>query len=463
MCVYYIAHRHHMLTDEHVEILNQVWSVYEYPPLPASPPPEMAEWNERVREAKEAVAEAQRPFLAGQNPFTREFDPLMAVKHQVDGLVSAQQALNEVLEQQPGVQVWASQPTHIFFDEEGDTEYAPDEHELAAAERRREWEDAYGRMNQSRQEWEVLEEQRLQRQVGEPELIINEQEQQQGQQDRPCTCDDCIRQQGLNTARYLNPEDYEAEHQETCSCEICDTQDRQVSCDADRCTYECGQACGASEPVELPETKTIDLTCEKPVCNYGCICNEAKNLLAPAEGCLYGCNYACGTNYGENCTAIFDADGNQVMPEDDMPPLVPLAAYATPRGWLNPEEDSEDEGVAVPTVAPQPQQQQPKPPKEKSLFPYNHPRWPSPRAKALVKGMIARGETSLVSIASVLDKPIKSLNHDICMHYLAKRYRLTPEQLLETSIYELHNPPTAPYWGVSQCGCSFCRREKRGY
>jgi len=450
MCVRYIAYRHDMLTDEHVAILNQVWSIYEYPPLPASPPPEMAEWNERVRQAKEAVAQAQLPFLAGQNPFTREFDPLMAVKHQVDGLVSAQQALNEVLEQQPGVQVWASQPTHIFFDEEDNTEYVPDEHELAAAERRREWEDAYGRMNQSRREWEVLEEQRQQRQVGEPEVLRNQQEPEQ-----LYSCDDCIRDQGLNTARYLNPEDYE--HQETCGCEPCESHDRErvkeETCDADRCTYECGQACGSSAPVELPETQTIK--------------------LAPAESCLYGCNYACGTNYGENCTAIFDAEGNQVAP-DDMPPLVPLAAYPTPRGWLNPEEDSEDEGpyaapkrtgedegVAVPTVAPQPQKI--KPPKEKSPFPYNHPRWPSPRAKALVKGMIARGETSLASIASVLDTPIKSLNHDNCMHYLAKRYRLTPEQLLETSIYELHNPPSAPYWGVSPCNCSFCRREKRGY
>jgi hypothetical protein len=274
----------------------------------------------------------------------------------------------------------------------------------------------------------------------------------------------------------LNPEDYEAEHQETCGCETCEWHDREMAkeetCDADRCTYECGQACGSSAPVELPETQTIDLTCERPACTYGCICNEAKNLLAPAESCLYGCNYACGTNYGDNCTAIFDAEGNQVMPEDDMPPLVPLVAYPTPRGWLNPEEDSEDEGpyaapkrsedegVAAPTV---PQPQKVKPPKEKSPFPYNHPRWPSPRAKALVKGMIARGETSLASIASVLDTPIKSLNHDNCMHYLAKRYRLTPEQLLETSIYELHNPPSAPYWGVSPCICSFCRREKRGY
>ena len=416
MCVRYIAYRHNMLTEEHVAILNQVWSIYEYPPLPASPPPEMSEWNERVRQAKEAVAQAQLPFLAGQNPFTREFDPLMAVKHQVDGLVSAQQALNEVLEQQPGVQVWTSQPTHTFFDED-------------------------------------------QEQEPEPE-----------QQDQVCICDECIRDQGLNTARYLNPEDYEAEHQETCGCEICETQDRQVSCDADRCTYECGEACGSSEAAcgsseaacgQAPcsSSETIDLTCEKPVCNYGCICDEAKNLLAPAESCLYGCNYACGTNYGENCTAIFDAEGNQVMPDDDMPPLVPLAAYATPRGWFNPEEDSEDEGVAAPTVPPQP-----KPPKEKSPFPYNHPRWPSPRAKALVKGMISRGETSMESIRSVLNKPIKSLNHETCMHFLAKRYRLSPEQLLETSIYELHNPPSAPYWGIRQaCGCTFCRQEKRGY
>ena len=403
MCVQYIAHRHHMLTDEHVNILNHVWAMYE--PLPTWPPPEIEEWNERVRQAKAAVAQAQEPFMVGQNPFMREFDPLLAVKHQVDTLVNAQQQLSEVLDQQP---VWQPLPgpTHQFFDQEQEQEAESDEH---------------------------------------------------------------IRQYGMNTARYLNPEDYAAEHQETCGCDTCEWQDRhrvQETCDADRCTYECGAACGASEAAygaseaAAPE-QVIDLTCERPACNYGCICDEAKNLLPPAEGCLYGCNYACGTGYGENCTAIFDMNGNQIMPEDDMPPLVPLAAYATPQGWFNPEEDSEDEGVAVPTVAPQ---VQPKPPKEKSPFPYNHPRWPSPRAKALVKGMISRGETSLASISSVLNKSIKTLNHENCMQFLAKRYRLTPEKLLETSIYELHNPPSATYWGTTHpCGCTFCRQEKRGY
>ena len=403
MCVQYIAYRHHMLTDEHVNILNHVWAMYE--PLPTWPPPEIEEWNERVRQAKAAVTQAQEPFMLGQNPFMREFDPLLAVKHQVDNLVNAQQQLTEILDQQP---MWQPlpRPTHQFFDQE------------------------------------------------------EEQEEEQ-----EAESDEHIRQYGMNTARYLNPEDYAAEHQETCSCEPCDWQDRrraEETCDADRCTYECGAACGSSEAAygasEAPE-QVIDLTCERPACNYGCICDEAKNLLPPAEGCLYGCNYACGTGYGENCAAVFDVNGNQVMPEDEMPPLVPLAAYATPRGWLNPEEDSEDEGVAVPTVPPQP-----KPPKEKPLFPYNHPRWPSPRAKALVKGMISRGETSLASISSALKKPVKSLNHQNCMHFLAKHYRLTPEKLLETSVSKLHNPPSATYWGTTQpCVCTFCRQELRGY
>jgi len=497
MCVQYIAYRHHMLTDEHVNILNHVWAMYE--PLPTWPPPEIEEWNERVRQAKAAVAQAQEPFMLGQNPFMREFDPLLAVKHQVDTLVNAQQQLTEILDQQP---MWQPlpRPTHQFFDQEEQEqeeqeeqeeeqeqqEYVPAVWELEAAARRREWEDAYGRMNESREKWEVLEEQRLQRQVGEPKFFRNEQEQEQEQEGES---DEHIRQYGMNTARYLNPEDYAAEHQETCGCETCEWQDRhreQETCDADRCTYECGAAYGSSEAaygsseaaygsseaaygsseaaygsseVPAPE-QVIDLTCEKSACNYGCICDEAKGLLPPAEGCLYGCNYACGTGYGENCAAVFDADGNQVMPEDEMPPLVPLAAYATPRGWFNPEED-EDEGIAVPTVAPQPPQ--PKPPKEKSLFPYNHPRWPSPRAKALVKRMIAIGETSLESIGSVLNKPIKSLNHQNCMQFLAKRYRLTPEQLLETSVSKLHNPPSN-YWALVQpCVCAFCRQELRGY
>jgi hypothetical protein len=473
MCVQYIAYRHHMLTDEHVNILNHVWAMYE--PLPTWPPPEIEEWNERVRQAKAAVAQAQEPFMLGQNPFMREFDPLLAVKHQVDNLVNAQQQLTEILDQQPRWQP-LPRPTHQFFDQEEqqeeeqeeEQEYVPAVWELEAAARRREWEDAYGRMNESREKWEVLEEQRLQRQVGEPEFFRNDQEQEEEQEGES---DEHIRQYGMNTARYLNPEDYAAEHQETCGCDPCEREDRhraQETCDADRCTYECGAACGSSEAPE----QVIDLTCEKSACNYGCVCDEAKNLLPPAEGCLYGCNYACGTGYGENCAAVFDADGNQVMPEDDMPPLVPLAAYATPRGWFNPEEDSEDEGpyaapkrtgedegVAVPTVAPQP-----KPPKEKPLFPYNHPRWPSPRAKALVKRMIAIGETSLESIGSVLNKPIKSLNHQNCMQFLAKRYRLTPEQLLETSVSKLHNPPSATYWGTTQpCVCTFCRQELRGY
>jgi hypothetical protein len=342
MCVYYIAQRHHMLTDEHVEILNRVWDLYEPSlqaheiPLPPSPPPE------------------------------RE---------------------------------------HLFFEEEHlDT---------------------------------------LWHQIPQPHLVSES-----------------------------------MPHEEVCGCETCEWQDRQrvkeENCDADGCTYECGQACGASEPVELPETETIDLTCERPACTYGCICAEAKNLLAPPEGCLYGCNYACGTNYGENCTAIFDINGNQVMPDDDMPPLVPLAAYATPRGWFNPEEDSEDEGYAAPTVASQTEivSSEPKPPKEKPLFPYNHPRWPSPRAKMMVRYILGPRARQVLNV--------KTLTHDICMRWLAKHYRLSHEELLKTSIYKLHNPERASwngghgtwesvpgkksYWDLPpQCRCAYCKDERCYY
>ena len=43
MCVRYIARRHQMLTEQHVEILDGIWELYEpqeFPILPPSPPPE---------------------------------------------------------------------------------------------------------------------------------------------------------------------------------------------------------------------------------------------------------------------------------------------------------------------------------------------------------------------------------------------------------------------------------------
>ena len=284
-------------------------------------------------------------------------------------------------------------------------------------------------------------------------------------------------------------------HQETCGCDVCDSQDRrrleeyeaaaqanwtsqqryeQVggepapccsdylrACDADRCTYECGEACGSAPPIELAEQHVIDLTCDKESCAYGC--DSSHVPLPPIGSCLYGCSFSCGVKEGEDCRAEFDAEGNQLPPVvkavvdaaaddeyDDMPALIPT--QSTQRVWYNPEENAENDTEIVETVAPQP-------PKAKPLFPYNHPRWPSPRAKALVQWMIRKGKTSKSAIEYALKQPIKALTHEICMRYLAKYYKLSHEKLLEKTIYLLHNPdPHTPYYNL--CTCSFC---KAGY
>jgi len=65
MCVHYIAQRHHMLTQEHVDMLDEVWGLYEeYPPLPPSPPPEAEVFREKHK--KEMIWEeiAELPPLA---------------------------------------------------------------------------------------------------------------------------------------------------------------------------------------------------------------------------------------------------------------------------------------------------------------------------------------------------------------------------------------------------------------
>ena len=56
MCVRFIAQRHHLLTDEHVGLLNEVWQLYEsqeMPPLPPSPPPECRDEAEYERQQEE--------------------------------------------------------------------------------------------------------------------------------------------------------------------------------------------------------------------------------------------------------------------------------------------------------------------------------------------------------------------------------------------------------------------------
>jgi len=65
ICVRYIAQRHHMLTQEHVDILDEVWGLYEdYPPLPPSPPPEAEVLREKHK--REMIWEeiAELPPLA---------------------------------------------------------------------------------------------------------------------------------------------------------------------------------------------------------------------------------------------------------------------------------------------------------------------------------------------------------------------------------------------------------------
>jgi len=224
-------------------------------------------------------------------------------------------------------------------------------------------------------------------------------------------------------------------------------------CDGDRCFYECGEACGASEPYN----EVIDLTCEEQGCDYGCECNYTQQQQPKPYSCDYGCTYSCGAKEGEDCKDelphMVECVAHNAIESDedysDMPPLIPLASYVRSKGWHNPEEDTEDEGETEIVDAPPT-----KSPKAKPLFPYNHPKWPSPRAKVLVQWMLANGITSKRSMSSVLEKEVKTLTHDNCMSFLAARYGLTGEQLLESNIRQLHNPS-----GNNTCYCAFCKKE----
>jgi hypothetical protein len=210
------------------------------------------------------------------------------------------------------------------------------------------------------------------------------------------------------------------------------------------------------------------------------------DLTCDADGCTYGCGAKCGAEEEEDYS--------------DMPPLLPLSsqvnrwppithqrteivgAQATPRGWLNPEEDTEDEEpVPRPSVPLPPQQlrtlsgyrhpelarmttfnteEQPQQaPKVKPLFPYNHPVWPSPRAKAVVQWLIRTGRTSKMTMRETLGEPISALTHEVCMRYLAAYYGLSHEQLLETSVFKLHNTPAMRSNGLL-CGCGLCRSSR---
>jgi len=224
---------------------------------------------------------------------------------------------------------------------------------------------------------------------------------------------DCnLGRMGLNTRNYLNEQDNEPP-----SFITKDENYIDLTCDADGCTYGCGTNCGAAEPYKAEE------------------------------------DYS------------------------DMPPLLPLnqrteivGAQATPKGWFNPEEEE-----PMPRAA-QPQQrtlsgyrhpqlarmtafgaeEPPQAPKVGTRFPYNHPVWPSPRAKAVVQWLIRKGRTSKERIRYTLKEPIKNLTHEVSMRYLAHYYNVSHETLLKTSVFKLHNPdPNTPYWHV--CPCSFCK------
>jgi hypothetical protein len=403
MCVLYIARRHNMLTDRHVAILDRVWERYEnsLPPLPPSPPPE----RQHVHFDEEGVAHTQEKVIRKRQRLER-------------------------LEQKPE---W---PCDRCIDQEV-------------------WE--CGQCVVPVQEQQVDD---LWRQVPQGEPVSASMAHEE-----TCGCDICESQdrrrleeyEAAAQANWTSQERYEQVGGESAPC----CSDYLRTCDADRCTYECGEACGSAPPIELAEQHVIDLTCDKESCAYGC--DSSHVPLPPIGSCLYGCSFSCGVKEGEDCRAEFDAEGNQLPPVvkavvdaaaddeyDDMPALIPM--QSTQRGWYNPEENVENDTEIVDTVTQQP-------PKAKPLFPYNHPRWPSPRAKALVQWMIRKGKTSKRAIEYALKQPIKALTHDICMRYLAKYHKLSHEKLLEKTIYLLHNPdPHTPYYNL--CTCSFC---KAGY
>jgi len=202
------------------------------------------------------------------------------------------------------------------------------------------------------------------------------------------------------------------------------------------------------------------------------------DLTCDADGCTYGCGTNCGA--AEPYKAEEDYS--------DMPQLLPLnqrteivGAQATPKGWFNPEEDTEDEEPPQPLQQPlhpkqlrtlssyrHPQltrmtafgaEEPPQVPKAKPLFPYNHPTWPSPRAKAVVQWMIRTGRASKMTMSESLGEPIGTLTHEVCMRYLAAYYGLSHEQLLETSVFKLHNTPAMRRSGWL-CACALCRSSR---
>jgi hypothetical protein len=456
MCVRYIARRHHMLTDEHVALLDEIWELYEPSeldlaqeiPLPPSPPPErqhvhfegaeqpkpqQAEWpcdrclNEEIWECGQCVVRSQeqeqedsewqekrRATLADFATLQKEAD------YQAQLQEEAEEQAEYYREQREEAALWRQVP-------QGEPVSASMKHKEVCGCDTCEWQDR----RRAEEEYKEALQDRLDTLEAEKE---EEQEEQEEQQYRVPRCSD-----------YLYSRAYE-----------CGT------CDIEPWDYDCGKACGASpQPVRAPVAEpVIDLTCDRASCSYGCDSKHepvgSAYPLPPIESCLYGCSFSCGANPGEDCIAQFDEQGEQLPAlvrtvvetaieddDDDMPALVSFGTCH------NPEEETE---IVEPTQQGAPT----KSPKAKPIFPYNHPRWPSPRAKALVQWMIRRGRTSKSAIEYALGEPVKGLTHDMCMRYLAKFYRLSHEDLLATTIYSLHNPDMhTPYY--YRCTCSFCK------
>ena len=245
-------------------------------------------------------------------------------------------------------------------------------------------------------------------------------------------CDDRIRQYGLNCRRFLNLEVEEYE---------------EGACDADRCMYECGAPCGASNPPGLGQTQDqtqdqfIDLTCDE-------------------DRCLYGCDYSCGAGRGEYCKAEYAGSPSVELPEivqavaqdEDYSDMPALKRVSWPSSGI-PSDDTDDE---MPPLMPMrmDMQSQPNTSKAKPLFPYNHPMWPSPRAKLCVQYLLRRGAATKQSMSRVLNRPIKTLSNDICILYLAHHYNVTPAELLTMTVRKLHSWPGGEY-----CRCNLCQRD----
>jgi hypothetical protein len=396
MCVQYIARRHHMLTDEHVNLLDEIWELYEpgeLPPLPPSPPPERQHLRFDEVERPDKEERCKRPPHVRENTWDREEE------HE----------------------------EHENVDEDQQDEDERDE------EARR-WQEHYEMLQQEQaRKW------------------------QEDEKERQWNLDVMWRQlpQGAPVSASMQ----KVYSDEDC-CSDCDEHGEIPTCDADRCNYECGQACGSAPPVEIPE-RVSNLTCNNDCGQYGCLPRQHQAEDAPNWEDSYERYQQEQARKWQIPPVVASVVEAAIESDDEMPALISFADSARARGLMNPEEADETEIVDAAPQPQQPQQPQPKPPKAQTLFPYNHHLWPSPRAKAVVRSML--GDRAKVVLG------VNTLTHDACMSWLARAHQLTNEQLLSTSIYELHNrerlawneKKIKPYWQLPPlCRCPYCRNDR---